>query len=95
MKMAYMQLYDLNKEVIRGYEIRRNNHLELLECLKIVNQAVQKATRLRGINYILLPLCMFSYYVVGKYKTLCTTSCRNAIKEMNHENLIKAILTGS
>ena len=48
MKMAYMQLYDLNKEIMRGYEIRRNNHLELIDCLKIVNQAVQKAARLRG-----------------------------------------------
>ena len=48
MKMAYTQLYDLNKEIMRGYEIRRNNHLELLDCLKIVNQAVQKASRLRG-----------------------------------------------
>ena len=46
--MAYMQLYDLNKEIMRGYEIRRNNHLELIDCLKIVNQAVQKAARLRG-----------------------------------------------
>ena len=48
MKMAYTQLYDLNKEIMRGYEIRRNNHLELLDYLKIVNQAVQKASRLRG-----------------------------------------------
>ena len=48
MKMAYMQLYDLNREIIRGYEIRRSNHMELLDCLKIVNQTVQKATRLRG-----------------------------------------------
>ena len=48
MKMAYTQLYDLNKEIMRGYEIRRNNHLELLDCLKIVNRAIQKASRLRG-----------------------------------------------
>lgn len=48
MKMAYVQLYELNKEIVRGYEIRRNNHLELLDCLKIVNQTVQRAAKLRG-----------------------------------------------
>ena len=52
MKMAYTQLYDLNKDIMRGYEIRRNNHVELLECLKIVNQAIQKGARLRGILLI-------------------------------------------
>ncbi|XP_003385146.1 PREDICTED: Bardet-Biedl syndrome 2 protein homolog [Amphimedon queenslandica] len=79
MKMAYMQLYDLNREIIRGYEIRRSNHMELLDCLKIVNQTVQKATRLR----------------VGKPKTVCTSSCRSAIKDMNQDALIKAILCGT
>ena len=51
MRMAYTQLYDLNKEIMKGYEIRRNNHIELLECLKIVNQAIQKSARLRGDDY--------------------------------------------
>ena len=48
MKKAYSQLYDLNKDIMTGYKIRSNNHLQLLECLKIVNQAIQKAGRLRG-----------------------------------------------
>lgn len=48
MKKAYMQLYDLNKDIVTGYKIRSNNHMELLECLKIVNQAIQKAGKLRG-----------------------------------------------
>lgn len=43
-----MQLYDLNKDIVTGYKIRSNNHMELLECLKIVNQAIQKAGKLRG-----------------------------------------------
>jgi len=51
MKKAYSQLYDLNKDIVTGYKIRSNNHLELLECLKIVNQAIQKAGKLRGENY--------------------------------------------
>ena len=48
MKKAYTQLYELNRDIITGYKIRCNNHLELLECLKIVNQAIQKAGKLRG-----------------------------------------------
>ena len=43
-----MQLYELNKDIVTGYKIRSNNHMELLECLKIVNQAIQKAGKLRG-----------------------------------------------
>ena len=43
-----MQLYELNRDLITGYTIRCNNHTELLECLKIVNQAIQKAGKLRG-----------------------------------------------
>ena len=48
MKKAYAQLYNLNKDLMTGYKIRSNNHMQLLECLKIVNQAIQKAGRLRG-----------------------------------------------
>ena len=44
-----MQLYELNRDIITGYTIRCNNHTELLECLKIVNQAIQKAGKLRGM----------------------------------------------
>ena len=48
MKKAYFQLYELNKDLMLGYNIRSNNHLELLECLRIVNQAIQKTGNLRG-----------------------------------------------
>ena len=52
MKKAYIQLHDLNSDLITGYKIRSNNHLELLDCLKIINQAIQKAGNLRGISCI-------------------------------------------
>ena len=48
MKKAYTQLYELNRDLMVGYTIRSNNHMELLECLRIVNQAIQKAGKLRG-----------------------------------------------
>ena len=54
MKKAYSQLYELNKDLMLGYNIRSNNHLELLECLRIVNQAIQKTGNLRGDNCCLI-----------------------------------------
>ena len=53
MKKAYQQLYELNKDLITGYKIRCNNHLELLDSLRIVNQAIQRAGRLRGKHQFL------------------------------------------
>ena len=48
MKKAYSQLMELNHDLITGYKIRTENHLEFLESLKLVNQAIQKTSRLRG-----------------------------------------------
>lgn len=48
MRHWYRELYNLNKDLISGYKIRCNNHQELLNCLKQVNQTIQKAGRLRG-----------------------------------------------
>ena len=48
MRKGYMELYDLNRDLINGYTIRCNNHNELLSNLKLVNQYIQKAGRLRG-----------------------------------------------
>ncbi|MPC23799.1 Bardet-Biedl syndrome 2 [Portunus trituberculatus] len=47
MRHWYRELYNLNKDLISGYKIRCNNHQELLNCLKQVNQTIQKAGRLR------------------------------------------------
>ena len=62
MKKSYGQLYDLNKDLIAGYKIRCSNHMELLDYLKVVNQAIQKAGRLRGqfIFYNCTPQLYFS-----------------------------------
>lgn len=48
MKARYVELYDLNRDLINQYKIRCNNHTELLNNLKAVNQAIQRAGRLRG-----------------------------------------------
>lgn len=53
MKTRYVELYDLNRDLINQYKIRCNNHTELLNNLKAVNQAIQRAGRLRG-KYVCL-----------------------------------------
>uniref|UniRef100_A0A8B9KQ28 Bardet-Biedl syndrome 2 protein homolog n=1 Tax=Astyanax mexicanus TaxID=7994 RepID=A0A8B9KQ28_ASTMX len=67
MKKRYIELYDLNRDLINEYKIRSNNHNALLACLKAVNQAIQRAGRLR----------------VGKPKNQVITACRDAIKNNN------------
>ena len=57
MKKWYSQLYDINRDLTAGYKIRVNNHQELMDTLKDVNQIIQKAGRLRGkleISFIIV-----------------------------------------
>ncbi|KAK3104019.1 hypothetical protein FSP39_023716 [Pinctada imbricata] len=79
MKKGYMELYNMNRDLINGYKIRCSNHQELLACLKQVNQVIQKAGRLR----------------VGKYKTTVVSACRAAIKSNNVSALFKIIKSGA
>ena len=46
MKKRYIELYDLNRDLVNDYKIRSNNHNALLARLKAVNQAIQRAGRL-------------------------------------------------
>lgn len=48
MKRSYSELFDLNRDLVSGYKIRSTNHGELLKCLKVVNQTIQRAGNLRG-----------------------------------------------
>lgn len=59
MKKRYRELYDLNRDLINEYKIRSNNHNALLACLKSVNQAIQRAGRLRGRHCVLV--CVSPY----------------------------------
>ncbi|KAG1682561.1 Bardet-Biedl syndrome 2 [Nymphon striatum] len=47
MKKWYMELYNMNKDLINRYNIRCNNHQDLVSNLKQINLTVQKAGRLR------------------------------------------------
>jgi Bardet-Biedl syndrome 2 protein len=79
MRQSYMELYSLNHDIISGYRIRCNNHQELLSCLKIVNQVIQRAGQLR----------------LGKYKTQVISACREAVKNNSLSLLVKIMKTGS
>lgn len=69
MRKAYTQLYDLNRDIVMGYKIRCANHNELLECLRLANQAIQKAGRLRGDG-----LTMWYIYFRAKIRLSCESS---------------------
>ncbi|KAJ8271906.1 hypothetical protein COCON_G00107650 [Conger conger] len=79
MKKRYIELYDLNRDLINEYKIRSNNHNALISCLKSVNQAIQRAGRLR----------------VGKPKNQVITACRDAIKSNNVNALFKVMRAGT
>lgn len=48
MRKWYLELHDVNTDLIRGYNIRCKNHQELLDALKQLNVIIQKAAQLRG-----------------------------------------------
>ncbi|XP_004913585.1 Bardet-Biedl syndrome 2 protein isoform X2 [Xenopus tropicalis] len=79
MKKRYNELYDLNRDLINRYKIRCNNHAELLNNLKCVNQAIQRAGRLR----------------VGKPKVQVITACRDAIRSNNINALFRIMRVGA
>jgi Bardet-Biedl syndrome 2 protein len=79
MKQHYMNLLNLNRDLISGYKIRCTNHEELMKNLRFLNQMVQKAANLR----------------IGRYKTITINQCRAAIKANNAQLLIKSIKTGN
>ncbi|KAL2093165.1 hypothetical protein ACEWY4_010477 [Coilia grayii] len=79
MKKRFIELYDLNRDLINEYKIRSNNHNALLSCLKSVNQAIQRAGRLR----------------VGKPKNQVISACRDAIKNNNVNALFKIMKAGT
>lgn len=59
-----MDLFNFNKDLINGYKVRCNNHTELLNCLKQLNQIIQKAGKLRGylLSFLSILLSLFYHY---------------------------------
>ncbi|KAL3143199.1 Bardet-Biedl syndrome 2 protein [Trebouxia sp. C0009 RCD-2024] len=78
MKKMYTQLQHLNRELVMEHEKRTTNREELLEALKLVNNMIQHAAKLR----------------VGAAKARVVTACRGAIKANNTNALLKIIQDG-
>jgi Bardet-Biedl syndrome 2 protein len=95
MKRHYLDLLNLNRDLINGYRIRCTNHEELMKNLRVLNQMVQKAANLRSKNLSIQIEKIHILLLVGKYKTITTNQCRAAIKANNAQLLIKTIKTGN
>lgn len=78
MRKAYTELNAMNNQLISGYNVRQQNHENLLAALKDVNQMIQRAANLR----------------VGKPKAKVITDCRAAVKANNMNSLFQIIEQG-
>jgi Bardet-Biedl syndrome 2 protein len=76
---AYSELNALNRDLIQTYEVRCSNHMDLLKCLKVVNQHIQRAAHLRA----------------GKPKAAIIAGCRQAIKANDVVSLFSFIKDGA
>ncbi|KAH9526076.1 Bardet-Biedl syndrome 2 protein, variant 2 [Dermatophagoides farinae] len=75
MKQIYNDLGMMNKDIMREYQIRCQNHQDLVDSLKQINIIIQRASNLR----------------IGSYKTAFINSCRESIKQKNFSQLFKII----
>ncbi|KPM04834.1 hypothetical protein QR98_0032880 [Sarcoptes scabiei] len=73
--MIYQDLFNLNKDIMREYQIRYQNHIDLVDNLKQINLIIQRASNLR----------------IGSFKTTFIKLCRDQIKEKNFSQLFKII----
>lgn len=48
MRSTYMQLHAANQDLFTTYNIRNTNHNELQTHLKLLNQHISRAAKLRG-----------------------------------------------
>lgn len=67
MKRMYSQLYELNQDLMDEYKKRANNRAELVKNLQVVNQMIQKTSKLRA----------------GAPKAAVVAGCRKALKANN------------
>ena len=79
MRKGYLQLEELNRELMDGYKLRCTNHQELVKSVKMINQMIQKAAQLR----------------VGRYQAEVISQCRDAFKNSQVSALCKIIQLGS
>ncbi len=95
MKKLYTSLFEIDRDLINENKKRENNHGGLLESLKVVNQMVQRAARLRvGMIFVSNIHSNRLLSSLGTAKTRIITACRAAIKANNIQGLFTIIKTG-
>ena len=77
-KQELSNLQQFNGELLSQYQIRSNNHNELLSCLKQLNQYIQKGANLRS----------------GEYKNRTLAAGKQAVKARDVSSLQKVIFSG-
>jgi Bardet-Biedl syndrome 2 protein len=78
-KQSLSSLHQFNGELLGEYQIRANNHTELLNCLKTINQYIQRAGNLRN----------------GQSKNKTISLFREGVKNRNINLIIQAISYGT
>jgi Bardet-Biedl syndrome 2 protein len=78
-KQNLSNLHQFNGQLLGEYQIRANNHSELLNCLKVINQFIQRAGNLR----------------CGQAKNKCIALFREGIKNRNFGVITQAVCNGN
>ncbi|EGD73023.1 hypothetical protein PTSG_12207 [Salpingoeca rosetta] len=79
MRGTYLQLGDVNRDLIKAYNIRNSNYDELVRQLKALNQFISRTADL----------------YVGKARTDLIASCRAAIKANDMDQLFNLLKSGA
>jgi len=88
MKKGYVELFNMNRDLINGYKVRCSNHQELLASLKLVNLIIQKAGRMRSM-YMALSIILKMYFeIIIKCLALFVEVC---ICQLDHDFKCKHI----
>ena len=77
-KQNLSNLHQFNGQLLSEYQIRANNHTELLNCLKIINQFIQRSGNLR----------------CGQGKNKCIALFRDGVKNRNFALIAQAVCQG-
>ena len=73
------RLHQFNGQLLSEFQIRLNNHTELLQHLKSLNQYIQRAGNIRS----------------GPVKNRVIAACKEAVKNREADTLIRIISTGN
>lgn len=98
MMKHYNELMGVNDDLISNYTIRLRNFNEMQKNLKMINEILQRASKLRGTIFLyagFMKFCFSFVFTVGKHATTMMKCYKDAVKNNNVNAIIKIIETGS